>query len=901
MKVLSPARTCIAVLAILCASALHCPFPADAETPGVTVKTIEVEGLSSIGSAELLDLLDMKAGEALDPAKVRTGIKRAFLKGIFDDIQVYADADRTDVRVIVKEKDFIRKVLVSGNEYFSGRAIRAEFLLKEGEAMRPDLLGEAAKRLKDALAVKGFPNADVSVTISPTSKPYRVDLTVTIKEGEPLRITKMVVQGAPEEEIKGVMRITEGDICDRGLIDKDMERIRKYYKKLGYLDPRVSYTFRDGTLEVDVRKGKKLIVHFEGNSVFSEKELMKEMPFFEAGEVRDDSIDEADRKIISLYHSKGYPFAQVAPVTSVGTGESQDTIELRFFIFEGERVKVGELSFSGMTLPEKKLKEVLPLKEGDNYDPDLLPSDTEVMREFYIALGYLKIEVGEPEVAIEEDRAKISITVKEGVRTLIDKIEIVGAVSVPSEEILRVIKLKQGDPYNEVDIADARSRVIDMYRERGFLEAEVSSRVEFGGEGALITFDTQQGERTFFGKTIIIGNTGTQREVIERELIRREGEPFNYGVLSKERQKLYKLGLFSEVRVEGLDRYDHQSDVHVAVTEGDAGTVDVGFGYSTYEKFTGFVEVGYKNLFRMNRQASLKIGYNSLEKLYALNYYDPWFLDRQLPFRAMLFHIEKEEKNIDTKVIMYRYKKNGVAVGIEKPYPSGVKGELYYEYTFWDTSDVQPDMILTSRDEGRLAVGGLRPGITYDTRDNPFDPRKGILAGLTMKVASSALLSETNFVKAVFNGSLYQELSRPFVLALAFRFGVAQAWGSSTTILPLVERFFLGGRSTVRGYAEDTVGPLGSNFDPTGGNAFIETNLELRTSLGKGIGLVTFLDSGNVWQKASEIDWSLKHTVGAGVRYDTPVGPLRLDYGYKLKSVPGLSRSEIFFSIGQAF
>jgi outer membrane protein insertion porin family len=117
----------------------------------------------------------------------------------------------------------------------------------------------------------------------------------------------------------------------------------------------------------------------------------------------------------------------------------------------------------------------------------------------------------------------------------------------------------------------------------------------------------------------------------------------------------------------------------------------------------------------------------------------------------------------------------------------------------------------------------------------------------------------------------------------------------------LVERFFLGGRSTLRGYAQDTVGPLGSNFDPTGGNAFIETNLELRTSLGKGIGLVTFLDSGNVWQKASEIDWSLKHTVGAGVRYDTPVGPLRLDYGYKLKSVPGLSRSEIFFSIGQAF
>ena len=139
------------------------------------------------------------------------------------------------------------------------------------------------------------------------------------------------------------------------------------------------------------------------------------------------------------------------------------------------------------------------------------------------------------------------------------------------------------------------------------------------------------------------------------------------------------------------------------------------------------------------------------------------------------------------------------------------------------------------------------------------------------------------------------------MLAVAFRFGLAQAWDSSSRILPLTERFFLGGRSTVRGYAQDTVGPLGSNSNPTGGNAFIQTNLELRTSVWKGLGVVTFLDSGNVWQKIGDIDWSLKHTVGAGLRYDTPVGPFRLDYGYKLKKVTGLNRSEIFFSIGQAF
>jgi len=891
-----------AVLGLLILARAWCEAsPAEGTAAEVPIKTITVEGLSSVSKAEFLDLLGFKVGKPLDRREVRIGIKRAFLKGIFEDIEVHADERGADVTVVVKERYHIGKIRIRGNDSLSKRTIRRAFLLKEGEIMRTDLLSEATKRLEDDLSVMGFPNAVVSVEVSPTVKPYTSDLTVTVKEGEPVRIEGIAFRGVSEEEARGIMRIREGDIYDRQAIGKEIERVREHFKKLGYLNPLVTYTFRDGILEVDIRKGKKLSLHFEGNSLFSSKKLLKEMPFSEAGEVRDDYIDEADRKIISLYHDKGYPFAQVAPVVSESVEKGEDIVDLRFFIFEGERVKVGTLSFSGMTLPEENVKDVLPLKEGDPYNPDLLSSDMDVIREFYIALGYREVELEGPEVTIEDGRAKIFIKVKEGPKTVIERIEITGSASVPIEEIRKVIGLKEGSPYNEVDIADSRLRIMDIYREKGFLSVEADAKVEFAGEGALITFGIREGERTFFGKTIIIGNTQTKREVIERELIHREATPFNYSLLAKERQKLYKLGLFTDVRVEGLDPYDHESDVRIDVAEGDAGTVDVSFGYDSYYKFTGLLNVGYRNLFGMNRQISLKVGYSSLEKLASLDYLDPWFLDRHLQFKGTLFYVNKENKNIDTKVIMYRYRKTGVAIGIEKPYTSAVKGELYYEYALWDTFDVQPGMILTPQDVGRLNVGSLRPGVTYDTRDNPFDPRNGILAGASVKLASQALLSQTNFAKAVFNGSLYHELAKPLVLALAFRFGVAQAWGASTPILPLEERFFLGGRDTVRGYAQDTVGPLGINVAPTGGNAFIETNVELRTFLWKGLGIVTFIDSGNVWQKASEIDWSIRHTIGAGLRYNTPIGPLRLDYGYKLKAVPGLSRSEIFFSIGQAF
>ncbi len=876
--------------------ALGSPLMAGA-APEEAMREITVEGLSSISKEEILDLLDMKVGEVLDARKLRTGIKRAFLKGIFDDIEVYADAERTSIRVLVKEKDRIRNIVVAGNQHFSDGDIRRMFLLKEGEVVRGDLFAEAVKLLKDALAERGFPDALASVEITPTPKPYMKDLTLTVEEGKPLLVERIVVQGAPDDEVKGAMHLREGEVYDQKVVQRDRERVRAYYKKHDYLNPVVSYRFSDASLTMEVSRGKKLTVNFDGNTVFSSSRLMKEMPFSDSGEVRDDLVEEAARKITLLYYGKGYAFAQVAPIAPAATG---DVIELTFFIFEGERVTVGALNFPGLTLPEKNLKEVLPLKEGDDYNPELLSSDADMVREFSVALGYLSVEVGSPDVVVERDKAIITIPVKEGPRTSIDRIEVANARSIPADEIRKAIGLKQDGPYNEVDIADARLRVIDIYQEQGYLDVAVQTRVEFSGEKAHITFEIQEGERTFFGKTIITGNTRTRREVVERELLHREHAPFSYGLLAKERQKLYKLGLFTDVRMEALEQYDHQRDIRIDLAEGNAGSVELGFGYSNFDKFTVLVDIGYKNLFGLNRQVSLRVGYNSLERLYAVNYLDPWFLDKPLQLKGTVFYTERDEKNIDTKVIMYRYRRRGISLGLEKQYTSTVRGELYYEYVLADTSDVQPDIILTDNDVGRIGISSVRPGITYDTRDNPFDPRNGILAGVTMKVASAALLSEASFVKLVFNGSIYHELSKTFVLAAALRSGVARAWGSSE-ILPLAERFFLGGRSTVRGYAQDTLGPRGFEGNPTGGNAFFETNLELRTSLGKGIGVVTFLDSGNVWQKIGEIDGSLKHAVGLGLRYDTPVGPLRVDYGYKLKKEEGLSRSEIFFSIGQAF
>jgi outer membrane protein insertion porin family len=185
-------------------------------------------------------------------------------------------------------------------------------------------------------------------------------------------------------------------------------------------------------------------------------------------------------------------------------------------------------------------------------------------------------------------------------------------------------------------------------------------------------------------------------------------------------------------------------------------------------------------------------------------------------------------------------------------------------------------------------------------RDNPFDPSSGSLHGITLKFASKAYLSESEFIKGTFQSSWFFLLKKRIVFAFSLKGGAAYSFGE-TDELPLIERFFLGGRTTVRGYGHDLLGPKGADNTPTGGNVFALVNGEFRIPIRKGFGIVTFIDAGNVWIRTNDVDAGLKYTAGLGLRYATPVGPVRLDYGHKLNREQDESTGEFHFSFGHAF
>ncbi|MCI0469118.1 MAG: outer membrane protein assembly factor BamA [Nitrospirae bacterium] len=876
-------------------------------TPNTEHRTpnLEVIGLYSMSKDDFLDILNIKHGMPLNRNELRMGIKRIFLKGIFDDIVVEdvecgEGNDKCRIKITVTEKDIIERIDVEGDDKLSAGFIKKQLGLSKGERLNKLKIMKAAKSLQDVVRQKGFPDAFIVCDVKKTGD-NMTSLIVRVKEGAP-EIIKEIIINEPEDTIRFYIRLVEGDIFDRTVMEELIAKVKEYYRDRGYIKTTLDYSYGNGVLRINHEIGTRIEARFHGNSAIGTRKLEEEMPFLEVNDFNADLVEEAAARITRSYRLIGHPFVQIAPVISQGDG----SILVDFYIFEGERYSVDSVSFSGVSGGmQDRLKGLLMMGKGAYYNPDLINVDRDLIKEFYQALGYMDVKVA-GDVGMSDGKAAIKIHVDEGRQIRIKDVRIKNNKEISEADLFKEIKLSPNNPYNEVDISEARRKITEIYNKRGFLDVEVKAEREIEGDSAVIVFNIKEGDVSFIGKTIIAGNEKTKEAVIKREFLHKEAAPLDSNVLFQERENLYRLGLFSDVEVSLSDRYKADDgrvirDIFFKIKEGSAGAVEFGLGYGEYERYRGFFDISYKNLWGMNRLASFRTELSSLEQRFIVSYYEPWFTKKDTAFRALLLHENKREKSIDTGETRYRLRRDTATAGIEKKLSDSFKGELFYDFSVVKTSDVKPDVVLSREDIGTLIISGLRPGLIYDTRDNPFEPKSGGLMGLTLKIASSIFLSQTDFIKLTLYGNRYHSLNKWLVFAVSLRGGIAKGFGD-TTELPIVERFFLGGRTTVRGYEQDMLGPKGSDGDPTGGNAFAMANLELRSYIGKGFGVVAFLDGGNVWTKLEEMNVrNLKYTSGLGLRYNTPVGPLRVDYGYKLNKEPLESRAELHFSIGHAF
>ncbi len=870
------------------------------------IESITVSGLFSMTEEEFRDIFGIMEGDPFDREKIQLGIKRVFQKGIFNDIKVMRV--KSSLKIEIEERLFIEDIVISGNERLSKKTLRELFIIKEGMALRTDTLSLAMEDLRSKLKERGFPYASTSYETGRAGKPNRITLSIAVLERTPL-IIKDIVFIVPEEEKEArdsefieYTDLEEGDEYNKVHIEREMEEVKKRLKDEGYYRPVVGpYTYdrHTGVLRIFLERGKKLNLVFKENTVFSEKKLAAEMPFFETEDAGGETIEEASMRIISLYHEHGYPYAQVANFVV----EKDDSLEIEFYVFEEDRYTISDVSFTGNTVDEKRLQEMLQLKEKDIFNPDTIEEEREKLLSFYRALGFIDVSVETfgIDVKKEEKTVSLKITIQEGNQLTISEIRITGNLHFLKDKIISTVHLKTGNIFSQIDISDAKKRILSLYRRHGFADVVVNVSQEILPTGAVLLFQIKEGPRYYFGRTVIRGNRKTDYPFFRRAFQHEHGQPYNYEVLLDERRVYYKTGLFRDIDIVVVDRENFIKDVLYDVREGNPGVIEFGFGYAEDERLRGFFDVRYTHLMGLNRQVRLRTEVSEIEQNFSLSYYEPWLLNHPIPFKANLVYQRRTEKSGRTGEVRYKVEKYSMLSGIEEELNRSIKADLSYQFSLTRTYEVKPDVILSREDVGTLAISSVIPSLILDTRDNPFNPARGFFGGLSLKVASFVLLSETDFVKLSGHINYYRLLTKRFTLALSMRSGIAKGL-KDTDDLPIIERFFLGGRTSVRGFPKDELGPKGEKGTPTGGNAFFMGSVELRTDIGRGFGLVTFLDTGNVWEKLDDFNpTDLRYTGGLGVRYMTPVGPLRVDYGYKLDRKEGESAGEFHFSIGHAF
>lgn len=890
-------RAVTAIILFLCVLSVSGAYSAEP-----VIRAVEYEGMTRVDTEELAGIISLKSGDVFNGAVLAESVKRAYRKGIFKDIRVVSEPyeDGIMLRFILEEIPLIRKIYIRGNKHFSSGRIKDIIPFRKDEDFREELQQPAVSDLQDFYHRKGFADAGAEISVRTVDSSSKVDLYVNITEGKPLIVNKIEL----DDTSKKRMKMSAGDIFDRDVLAGDMKKLTEYYKSEKYINPVVGpYKFRDGVLTIPVVKGPKLELVFKGNTVYDSGDLEEEVPFIDDEIVTEESMRETVERIKRLYLVKGYYYVQIAS----GVEESKDRVRVSFIIFEGEKVTLREVGLEGVTVSRDAVMDLISLKVNKPYDRSAVEDSIESLTRFYNALGYLDMNVKDVvEEFDEKGGMKLRFVIDEGPQTIIKEITITGNADIPEDEIRKALAIERNTAYNLIDIGDARYRVLSLYKRHGYVDAVIDVESEIRGESALLDFRITENDIFVIGKVILRGNYKTKPKIIYREVRVDEGDVCNVEEFLKIKQRLYKLGIFNEVSIDLYDTGIRKGgrlvkDLLVAVKEGKPGSVEFGIGYGEYEEFRTSLDIRYNNLGGYNREAGLRAELSSVEERYVLHLREPWLFNRSdLSFNMFIMDEAARKVNIDTDEVLYKIDRLSLLMDIEQEITRRLKANLDYEYTFIDTKDVVPGVILTKEDTGTLGIGSVSTSLFYDTRDNPFDPQTGSINGIVLKLASAAFLSETEYVKGTLHSSWFVKLRKKVVLACSLKAGSAYAFEGAKE-LPLIERFFLGGRTTVRGYSHDTLGPKGANNNPTGGNAFALVNVEFRFDVGKGFGLVTFVDAGNVWRLVDDVGTELKYTAGAGFRYNTPVGPVRLDYGRKLKKEEGLSSGEVHFSFGHAF
>ncbi|MGH9689551.1 MAG: POTRA domain-containing protein [Candidatus Acidiferrales bacterium] len=932
-----------------------CAFLASAVTWGKETaiegqRVVQVRVVDAAGNPakETTPPLPLQIGKPFDFAQERESLRKLYALGDYSDIRVAGATVEGGLRVdfIVKQNYYNNVIHIDGvREPPNQAAALAALRLGLGEPFREGALREAVGRLQETLRNDGLYLAKIKWTLTPHEDTRQMDVTVTVDSGPRARIGGITIDNRTpyqDAELLRRAKISSKNEVTEARLSRAVQRLKKFLVGQGYLGAGALITpgaYDDQSnrvsLTMSVTAGPRIRVELSGAHI-SRGQRNKLLPIYAEGAVDEDLLQEGRRNIRDYLQRQGY-FAANVEVASHEDASGERVIV--YHVSRGDRFRLagvtfeGNKYFSGDLLSRRLQLQPASFASRGRFSQQLLRADIDSLHALYLSNGFRDIQV--TSTVDDNYRGKrnnlfVSLHIVEGPQTRVSELRIEGNHALSTNDLLDVTGSTPGQPYSEAGIGSDRNNILASYYNDGFPEARFQYQVLPGPvpNQVRLVYQISEGPRIEVSKVLLTGYQYTRPGLIAREVTIHEGGPLREGDVVETQRQLYNLGVFNRVQIapQNPNGTDPEKVVVVDTEEGSRYTIGYGFGFevqrlaggSTNPNGTtigasprGIFEISRSNMFGRAQELSFRARASTLQYRGTLSYLADNFLDqRSLGLQLTGFVDKTQDVNTFTSK---RYE--GSVELVEKLSPSS---SLVYRY-FYRRVEVSDISETIETEEIPLfsqptLVSGF--GITYvrDRRDNPSDAKHGNFNTIDLSVASTALGSSASFFRGSFQNSSFTSLGRDFVFARSLRFGIEQTLGNTAEgiatscvmgnvatqpVIPLPERFFAGGGTSIRGFGLNQAGPRDpcTGF-PVGGLALLAFNQELHfptkiSIAGNRLGGSIFYDGGNVYSDINHVTLAWKprsptnlnyfsHTVGVGIRYPTPVGPVTLDFGYQL-------------------
>lgn len=930
-------RALALALVLLLPGALVAQEVSDPPPPpaGPLVTAIELRS-EAAPEEEILDdlagLLSFEVGEPLTEESVRSSLRNLQISGFVSSAEIYlqpspSEPPGVEVIVVLRPVLRVREVRIEGDLGLPVDELRRVVPQKEASPLGEEAVIQGVYSLLDLYEERGYSGAQARVRVEADESTLQAVVIYEVTSGPRARVQSVQFEGdlgpfQPAALAARLENVGPGKPYSRPEARQDGERLERWlivdqgHRTARVQAPTVEPEGDAVRLIYPIEVGPKVEVEVTGADIdrLRRRELL---PFLGRAGYDEALVLQAVDRIERYYQQEGHYKIQVEPEEQ----ESEDLLRLVLKVEPGPEYTLQELTFTGnQTFGSEQLAELvqtsgrslLALGSGRLVE-DVLEEDLKNVQRFYQLQGFTTVEVGPADIEERGTDLFVTIPIVEGPRLRVVNLDYQGIEALDGDEIRASVRLEEGGPFHPYLLEQSLNGLRATYRDQGFTDAQVSAREDWNPDHTLVdvAIDVLEGPQTLLDRVIVRGNRRTESHVIDRTLAIERGDPVSERRALEIERDLYRLGVFSSVDVE-LTRAGLESatrDLIVRVEEGRPRRVSYGVGmeYSSDESEQdkwnprGTFSFSHNNVAGRAYTLRTDLRVSPQDQIFRLSFDQPYAIRWAVPVSYSLFYFN--ENKVDWDVVRYGFRTEAEKVFTDR------RVALAYDYRIVEP-DPDPDFpTVEERDDRPYRLSSLIPSFFWDRRDDPVLTSRGWSSLAQLQYAFPLLGTDGDFLKLFVQQTQYLDLRKFGAVAASLRAGGIEPFDSILDLDPelpeslpnadvfIAERFFAGGGTTHRAYGRDDLGIPGrtlilkpgetEEYASVGGNGLLMFNLEYRFPLFGPVGGTVFYDAGNVWADWRDLDLGeVKNGLGVGLRYLSPIGPIRVDIGWKLDREP---------------